>query len=218
MVFFPADQCGVNGTAACFQRLEPINSNIGQDGLEMCLSLLFEPQEQVVLYSNSDGDFQVNKVSFPEDDGFRDAMLGPGSNYGKRYPAAIVFAETKEEVKKVMDCAKTAGYKISPRGRGHHYQGLSRMDGQVVIDLSLLCDTNDFEIVQPNRPDGSTNWILPGQKWINSVTSGPGCTNAVMLAYNGRNNTVANAEGGIYTIGSCPSVGIVGEYLIPIRL
>ena len=157
----------------------------------------------VTLFSNSDGPFKVKKITNPQDGkDFADARFNNG--YGLRFPATIVYVANEDEVKSAIHCATTAGYKISPRGRGHHYQGLSTMDGYVVIDASLLCNPDDFIL---DRTEG--NWLLPGQKKIGSIISGAGCTNAVMLAYTHFN--FEPEEGGVYLIGTCPSVGITGE-------
>ena len=154
---------------------------------------------------SSDGEkMEVYKITDPRDGAdFEDARYNMG--YGLRWPAAIVYAEKEDDVKDAIMCATKAGYNISPRGRGHSYQGLSLMDGHVVIDCSLLCNTDDFFL---DRTEG--DWLLPGQKKIGSIKNGPGCTNAVMLAYAHKNFDAK--EGAVYNIGTCPSVGIVGEY------
>ena len=46
-------------------------------------------------------------------------------------------------------------------------------------------------------------------QFTGSVTAGAGCTNAAMLGW--AHKTFTPEEGGLYAIGTCPSVGITGE-------
>ena len=161
----------------------------------------------IVEYYNGTGEnVTVFKLTFPQVDfeDFEKANFNAG--YGQpRFPAGIFYAENQEEVIKAVKCANEAGYKVSPRGRGHSYQGLSSMDGYMVIDMSLMCNPDnpdEFEAAPIEQP-----WLLGGgQKAIGKIKSGSGCTNAFMLAY-----TAEKFPDGIYNIGSCPSVGITGK-------
>jgi FAD/FMN-containing dehydrogenase len=123
--------------------------------------------------------------------------------YGNMQPAAVVMAETTSDVVTIVNCAVSSGYRISPRGRNHHFQGLSNMNGFVVVDCSLLCDPATFNFTRVEE-----DWILPGQKYIATVQGGSGCTNGVMVAATHKH--FAPSEGALYAIGSCPSVGIAG--------
>jgi len=216
--------CGTSETPACVLRLGDTSVARSSGGYPQFLDFTLygclgtrlpgsrtfgnQPDAEVVAYTNSEGNFTVKKVTYPTDgdDYYKALYGGTGNAYGERFPAAIVYAENLEEVKTALQCATENGYNVSPRGRGHHFQGMSNMDGQVVIDLSLLCNVNEFEIVEPLEE----GWLLPGQKWLKSIKSSAGCTNGVMLAYN---NATDEGEGGIYGTGSCPSVGITGKYV-----
>lgn len=151
---------------------------------------------------------EVYKLTFPfplvgDITKFTDANFNAGIG-GPRFPAGIFYAESQEEVIMAVNCARDAGYKVSPRGRGHSYQGLSSMDGYLVIDLSLMCVPDNFTNTTQNE-----DWLLGGeQKVIGTIKSGSGCTNAVMLAYTAKHFP----DDGIYLVGSCPSVGITGKF------
>jgi len=148
---------------------------------------------------------EVFKLTFPQIDfeDFTNANFNAGMGQ-PRFPAGIFYAESQDEVIEAVNCANKAGYKVSPRGRGHSYQGLSSMDGYMVIDMSLMCNPDDFKPEDFEQP-----WLLGGgQIAIGSIKSGSGCTNAVMLAY----TADKFPEAGLYNIGSCPSVGITGKF------
>lgn len=174
--------------------------------LDQCLQKKFPNGRttKVTIMSSPTQVIEVFKITDPRDgDDFKAAKtstLGSG-----RYPAVVIYIESEDEVKHAISCAMLSGYNISPKGRGHHYQGLSNNDGQVVLDMSLMCDPDEFEI--EHEVD---DWILKdkGQKRIGSIKAGAGCTNAVMLASTYYN--FPGDEGGLYLIGQCPSVGIVG--------
>ena len=149
----------------------------------------------------------VSKLTFPQVDfdDFLEANFNAGLG-GPRFPAGIFYAEGQEEVIMAVNCARDAGYKVSPRGRGHSYQGLSSMDGYLVIDLSLMCVPDNFT---PTTQNEDYPWLLGGeQKVIGTIKSGSGCTNAVMLAYTAKHFP----DDGIYLVGGCPSVGITGKF------
>ena len=153
----------------------------------------------------------VFKLTFPQVDFENFTKANFNAALGQpRFPAGIFYAESQEEVINAVNCARDAGYKVSPRGRGHSYQGLSSMDGYLVIDMSLMCEPEEFvDTYFDDEP-----WLLGGgQKAIGSIKSGAGCTNAVMLAY-----TNGTFPDGIYLIGSCPTVGITGKYHCKFKL
>eukprot|EP00984_Skeletonema_dohrnii_P010711 scaffold4199_cov110-Skeletonema_dohrnii-CCMP3373.AAC.4 len=156
-------------------------------------------------YDGQGTDMAVSKLTFPQVDFEKFQKANFNANLGQpRFPAGIFYAESQEEVIKAVDCARKAGYKVSPRGRGHSYQGLSSMDGYLVIDMSLMCVPEDFHVTHFD-PDEEPWTLGGGQKALGSIKSGSGCTNAVMLAY-----TADAFPEGIYVIGSCPTVGITG--------
>ena len=149
---------------------------------------------------------EVFKLTFPQVDftNFEKANFNDGKGT-TRFPAGIFYAESQDEVIEAVKCANQAGYKVSPRGRGHSRQGLSSMDGYLVIDMSLMCDPDEF--VDTTFDEDEVPWILGGgQRAIGSIKSGAGCTNAVMLAHAGK-----AFPDGIYVVGDCPSVGIAGK-------
>jgi len=209
--------CGLdNNLAACVPRISCGISTRIPSALTLCLRTslpgsrnITNPLAEVLAYTNSE-DFFVKKVTVPEDGDDYDKALygGTGNLYSKRYPAALVYAENEEEVKAALKCATDNGYNVSPRARGHHYLGMSNMDGHVVIDLSLLCKVDEFEIVKPLEE----SWLLPGQKWLKSIKSSAGCTNGVMIGYIAKNEVdFPRSEGALYQVGSCPSVGLAGK-------
>mmetsp|Transcript_11695 Transcript_11695/g.25649 ORF Transcript_11695/g.25649 Transcript_11695/m.25649 type:complete len:663 (+) Transcript_11695:369-2357(+) len=193
-----SEECGEDGSCVPMMPVRDFKE------LNKCFEDTFpDGRETLVKFmENGDGVTYVKKFTDPRDGtDFKDALYSSG--YGLRWPAALFYAVNEDEVKDAIMCATSAGYNISPRGRGHHFQGLSAMDGHVVIDTSRLCNPEKF-ILDRTEAD----WLLPGQKQIGSIKNGAGCTNAVMLAYTAR-NFEAN-EGGVYQIGTCPSVGITG--------
>jgi len=165
---------------------------------------------------------EVLKVTFPEMPEYNEALFSAGFGF-PRYPAAIFYAENETEVINAVNCARKAGYKISPRGRGHSLQGLGSMDGYLVIDMSLICnpgdpedpkDPGEFEVrnsIEVKEKYNRSSWIFgEDQKILGSIKSGAGCTNALMLAYTSKHPEFAGEKGGIMLIGSCPAVGIAG--------
>ena len=105
-----------------------------------------------------------------------------------------------------VNCARTNGYKVSPRGRGHDYNGLSTLEDSLVIDMQLNCKLESFETDKTTTGEH----ILPGSRYVGRIKAPSGCTNAVFLAavYNEFKD-----DGGMTVIGSCPSVGITGYIL-----
>ncbi|KAL7537107.1 hypothetical protein ACHAWF_005663 [Thalassiosira exigua] len=157
----------------------------------------------------------VKKLTFPEDNyaEFAQARLSAGTG-GPRVPAGIVYAETVDDVLTAVECARESGVQVSPRGRGHSYQGLSNMDGFFVIDMSLMCNPNNDtrdDVFTIDTTLAGTAWLLgEDQKVLGTIKAGAGCTNAVMLAYTATADEFKDDKGGIFVIGSCPSVGIIG--------
>jgi hypothetical protein len=123
------------------------------------------------------------------------------------YPAVVVYVENEDEVIDVLKCAYDNGYQVSARGRGHQYQGLSTMHGHVIIDMSLTCDPDKFEIDKSSAGDH----ILPGQKYIATMKVQAGCTTSVITA--AVHEKFDASEGALSILGGCPSVGVVGFVL-----
>mmetsp|Transcript_49185 Transcript_49185/g.74298 ORF Transcript_49185/g.74298 Transcript_49185/m.74298 type:complete len:623 (+) Transcript_49185:106-1974(+) len=165
--------------------------------LRTCLEQSFPPSDERYGY------FNLPKIVYPADPDFSVAIRSP---FGNSQPAVVVMAETADDVRNAVTCAAEAGYRISPRGRGHSYQALSNSNGYVVVDCSRLCKPEEFVF---SHEEG--DWILEGQKYIGTVYSGSGCTNAVMLAATAKE--FAPEEGGLFALGACPSVGITGYLL-----
>jgi len=128
------------------------------------------------------------------------------SQQGGRLPAAILFAESKADVIKGVNCARVNGYKVSPRGRGHDYSSISALEGSLVIDLQLNCKMENFKADKESQGPG----IMKGSRYIGTMTAPSGCANAAFIAAVNRD---FSDDRGIGVIGSCPSVGITGFFL-----
>ena len=202
--------CGVDEGDQCVPSLVVRNSVT----LRSCLEEAFDATKRVTIveYLGKAPDKEVVKLTFPEKDygDYIDARFSAGHGV-PRFPAGILYAEDEEEVVDAVKCAREAGYKISPRGRGHSYQGLSSMDGYLVIDMSLMCNPSEFVVSTDVK---GQSWILgEDQKLLGSIKSGSGCTNAGMLSYVATHPEFQGEKGGIFPIGSCPSVGITGAFM-----
>ena len=199
--------CGPETDSECVSTLNARSSYTLVKCFEENLPFM-DTKVTIVQYFNGPGeDLEVFKLTFPQEDFEKLTKANFNAALGQpRFPAGIFYAEDQEEVIKAVNCAREAGYKVSPRGRGHSFQGLSSMDGYMVIDMSLMCNPDspdDFISTHFEQP-----WLLGGgQKAIGSIKTGSGCTNAVMLAY-----TADEFPEGISNIGSCPSVGITGKF------
>ena len=201
--------CGTENGTTCVPTLKARSSHELVDCLKEEFPSGMETPVTIVEWFNgtrTDDPWTAYKLTFPQEHTYEDfnkanfnAALGQ-----PRLPAGILYAESKDEVIEAVKCANKAGYKVSPRGRGHSYQGLSSMDGYLVIDMSLMCVPEEFIVTHYDDEP----WVLGGgQKAIGSIKSGAGCTNAIMLAY-----TAETFPDGIFVIGSCPTVGITGKY------
>ncbi len=60
------------------------------------------------------------KLSFIFDGDYAAAKYSAHGN--TRNPAGILFAESREEILAAVECARSAGYQVAPRGRGHSYR------------------------------------------------------------------------------------------------
>ena len=205
--------CGTENGTTCVPTLKARSSHELVDCLKREFPSGMDTQVTIVEWFHGPWvDHPINpyapyKLTFPQENySYFDYANFNAAHGQPRFPAGIIYAESEDEVIKAVNCAQDAGYKISPRGRGHSYQGLSSMDGYLVIDMSLMCVPEEFVVTHfDDEP-----WLLGGdQKAIGSIKSGAGCTNAVMLAY-----TAEAFPNGIFVIGSCPTVGITGEYYL----
>ncbi|WP_243249679.1 FAD-binding oxidoreductase [Clostridium botulinum] len=55
-----------------------------------------------------------------------------------KYPAAIAYCKTYEDVKKAILFARKNNFKIRVRCGGHNYEGFSIADDALIIDISNL--------------------------------------------------------------------------------
>ena len=158
-------------------------------GLRTCLAASF-PVGPPTLTFPGDGDayFKAKNTFFTEGN----------------FPVAVVYVENTAQVQDALLCAVENGYRVSARGKGHSYQGLSVMSGHLVIDMSRTCKPD--EIVVDKNATG--DHILEGSKYIGTIKAQSGCTNAIML-YTAHVN-FDPSDGAMALIGSCPSVGITG--------
>ena len=124
-----------------------------------------------------------------------------------KLPAAVVYAKSTDDVKAATKCAYKNGYRVSARGRGHSLQGMGVIDGALTIDMTRMCNPEDFVIDRTAQGPH----ILPGSRYVATIKAGPGCTNAVML--HSVHKHFPAEEGAMVLIGSCPSVGITGYVL-----
>ncbi|EQB3098853.1 FAD-binding oxidoreductase [Clostridium botulinum] len=125
-------------------------------------------------------------------------MITPTSNYYDdarqvwnraidKYPAAIAYCKTYEDVKKAILFARKNNFKIRVRCGGHNYEGFSIADDALIIDISNL---NKIQI----------NYEC------NTVTVGSG-------AFLGQVYNFLGASEYPFPGGSCPTVGISGVVL-----
>lgn len=124
---------------------------------------------------------------------------------GVRYPAAVVYASTTDEVSLAMNCARVSGYKVSPRGKGHSFGAFSTMDGYLVIDMTRTCKTESITHDDTFQEDH----LIKDSRVIGTLTLPSGCSNALVVAETNK-RFPGNAIG---LAGSCPSVGITGFIL-----
>jgi FAD/FMN-containing dehydrogenase len=75
-----------------------------------------------------------------DEPGYEAARLDSVWNARKpeRYPAAIVVAETEDDVVAAVNYAREQGLKVSVRSGGHSWYGIHLRDGGLVLDLSRL--------------------------------------------------------------------------------
>jgi len=194
------------------------NNTCGFLGGSFCV---FKPQDTLALYSCLSDKFGNSTVGSTKNDGVHEKYAPSPLNstddgtlyykarrvsYGLRNPAAIIYAENTQDVVDTVNCAREAGYKVSPRGRGHSTIGAAAADGAVVIDLQNTCNVE--EMVASIDKTKSGPHLIEGTKYIATIKAQAGCANANWLAAVYLGFDVE--EGGMASIGTCPSVGLVG--------
>lgn len=118
----------------------------------------------------------VKALTFPED----------GSDYdearltwrGDNYPAAVAYARSIEQIVSTVNCAVDNGYRISARGHGHSSQGSAIVSGYVIVDQTLMCTSDSFEVDKTKKGEH----ILPGSNYIAVLKASAGCTNSALNA------------------------------------
>jgi FAD/FMN-containing dehydrogenase len=59
---------------------------------------------------------------------------------GARAPSGIVRCRSAGDVAEALRYARDHGFRVSPRGSGHHYEAAALRDGGLLLDLGGLCD------------------------------------------------------------------------------
>jgi FAD/FMN-containing dehydrogenase len=122
-------------------------------------------------------------------DGYDEARFARVYNVRRpdRYPAAVLVAESEDDVVEGVRLARARGWKVAIRAGGHSFPAWSLRDDALVIDLGGCKET----II-----DASTNVV--------SVT--PSVSVAEL-------NTYLSGYGRFFTTADCPSVGLGGFLL-----
>lgn len=123
------------------------------------------------------------------EDGYEDARRAAVWNERKpeRFPAAIVLAESGEDVQDAVRFAAREGLQVKARSGGHSWTASSVRDDSVLIDLSRIVELS-FD------PESGIATVAPGSK--------------------GRDlNAMLDPHGLFFPSGHCPSVGLGGFLL-----
>jgi FAD/FMN-containing dehydrogenase len=98
-------------------------------------------------------------------------------------PAAVVTAQSTDDIRKAVEFAARTDIKVAVRSGGHSYIGASAADGAMVIDLRRL----------PGEPDYDRGLVtIPAAAQLDSV------------------QTALASRGLSIPSGSCPTVGVAG--------
>lgn len=126
----------------------------------------------------------------PADPGFDDAVLGRIFNGRRpaRRPAAVLIAETEQDVVDGVLLARERGWAVAVRSGGHSWAAWSVRDGTLLIDLGALNDVTYDEATQV-------------------ASAGPAITGGDELS------PFLEERGRFFNGGHCPSVGIGGFLL-----
>ena len=100
-------------------------------GLQTCLEGIVKDEQEVTVieYFGSAPSVNVSKLTFPSKNitEYEASRYAPGRGYSApRWPVGILYAESDQDVVTAVNCAREFGFQISPRGRGHSFQGLSK--------------------------------------------------------------------------------------------
>ena len=132
----------------------------------------------------------TGRLVLPSDADFEDARVGRVFNGRRpdRQPAAVLFAESDEDVVRGIRLATKKGWSVSVRSGGHSWAAWSVRDDALLIDLGLLRDLgfDDATGVVSARPA-----IMGGDEL----------------------DPFLEARGRFFNGGHCPSVGIGGFLL-----
>lgn len=179
-------------TQDCGENCSPPVQNAHE--LELCLRSTFD--------ASSPKKNGVPALTFPEDTDDYDEARKVWR--GSHHPAAVVYARSVSQVQSAVDCAVSNGYRISARGHGHSGQGLSVVSGYVIVDVSLMCTPESFEVDRSRTGEH----ILPGSKYIATMKVSAGCTNAAVMS--ALHTEFAAEERALAVKGGWPSVGVGG--------
>lgn len=113
---------------------------------------------------------------------YRQAHRAYDPPFDRQHPAAVVRAQSSDDVARVVEYAARTNTRIAARGGGHSYAGYSTPNKGIVVDLSPMAG---IEI------DGESARVGAGARLIDVYTA---------LAKSGRS----------LPSGSCPTVGIAG--------
>lgn len=184
---------------------ESVSRNCG----DHCSAQIQNPAELEACLRNEFGSFNpvfngISKVTFPDDDDRIGYDRARKTWRGNSYPAAVIYAQDVADVQKALACAVSNGYRVSVRAHGHNAQGLSTMDGYVVIDLKLTCNPEEFILDR----SATGEHILPGSKYIATLTVQAGCTNSAI--FHALYTKFSVEDKALAVTGGWPSVGVSG--------
>ncbi|CEJ94167.1 hypothetical protein VHEMI09716 [[Torrubiella] hemipterigena] len=114
---------------------------------------------------------------------YTDARIGEQIQF-KQFPALIAYAQSADEVPKLLQCAKRHGCKAVPRSGGHHFESWSALNDTLVIDIGHI----DYVHVGADRK---------------SAQVGGGIRLGALYTALDLHNTTFNG-------GICPTVGLSG--------
>ena len=132
----------------------------------------------------------TGRLLLPDDDGYEEARVGRVFNdrWPARYPAAVLAAETEQDLVEGVRLARERGWQVAVRAGGHSWAAWSVRDGALLIDLGSFKEL---------RYDQGTGIVTASP----SVKGGDELV--PYLAERGR----------FFNGGHCPSVGIGGFLL-----
>lgn len=132
----------------------------------------------------------TGQIYFPGDEGFEEARVGRVFNGRRpdRQPAAVLLAETEQDVVNAVRLARANGWSVAVRSGGHAWAVWSVRTGTLLVDLGLLQDMGYDEET--------------GIAWANPAVQG-GSVLSPWLETKGR----------FFSGGHCPTVGIGGFLL-----